>query len=286
MHSFRSEANSSASNKATADNPQSFPLGSSMVGSILAGCLVLASFAAATEYVAPKVTVNNEDHRSIREYRLDVKAFMKLSKNDDEQTQRNAIFNLCELHRELVADSRFESSTQIQSFRRVVANRLENYSKDVKKRLAIEERKQKKSKNSSANKLASTSYADDKDTNSDSNEPTSSSGEKDPSETSDSEEYDAMYQAASDSYNSMTKLSGGPNNLFNYAGGRFAPPWDHGPELVALITNTIDPSFWRQNGGNGSIHYFQPLRVLVIGATTRVHQDTHELLWKIREAGR
>ena len=95
-----------------------------------------------------------------------------------------------------------------------------------------------------------------------------------------------MYHAASDSYNSMAAMSGGPNNLFNYAGGQFAAPWDNGQNLVDLITSTIDPTFWRQNGGNGTIHYFQPLRVLVIGATTRVHQDTDELLRKLRAAGR
>lgn len=302
MHSQNQSSLSQTTNSESSFKPhQTFQTGSFMFGSIVSGILVLVSFSAATEFVAPKnaIVVEDKDHRSIREYRQDVKAFMKLSKNDDEQIQRNAIYNLCVLHQELVADPRFETSSQVQSFRVVVANRLEGYSKEFKKKQAVAVRLEKKHSSKSksdansntlqnsvgnSNALDTTGLVENESVGGGQTEELGSGAASE--EPSDSETYAAMHDAAAESYSSMAAFSGGPNNLFGYAGGRFAPPWDHGPELVALITSTIDPSFWRQNGGNGAIHYFRPLGVLVIGATTRVHQDTNELLLRIRQAGR
>lgn len=208
-------------------------------------------------------------HRSIREYRLDVKTFMKLSKSKDAQTQRNAIFNLCELHWELVTDPRFETNQQVQGFRVVVAKRLDGFVKDFRNQQRREYRKTK------------AGNADDTDGEPDVNGLAVVDGH----ENSDARTEQEMYAASSDAYSLIGQFAGGPNQLFGYAGGQLGPPWDHGPELVALIQNTIDPSFWRENGGNGVIHYFKPLRVLVVGATTQVHHETLDLLYKLRAAG-
>lgn len=221
-------------------------------------------------------TNQNSECRSIREYRLDVKTFMKLSKRDDAQIQRNAIFNLCELHWELVNDPRLETNQQVQGFRVVIANRLEAFAKEVEKqqlrsaRLAWQNRK---------NGSDETRNEETR-----SNAPPTERKVSDSAGPSHVDEGEAMYQSSSDAYYSMGQLTGGPNQLFGYAGGRLGPPWDHGPDLVNLIQNTINPDFWRANGGNGVIHYFRPLRVLVIGASTQVHQDTLDLLYKLRSS--
>jgi hypothetical protein len=47
---------------------------------------------------------------------------------------------------------------------------------------------------------------------------------------------------------------------------------DSGQELVDLIQTTIAPDSWDVNGGPGSIVYYQPLRVLVVRQTDRVHE--------------
>ena len=219
-----------------------------------------------------------EEHRSIGDYRRDLKKFMKLSKHDDEQLQRNAIFNLCALHYELVLDPRFKTSEQIKSFRVVVAKRLEGFAKEFKKSKLVEARKSKKRNRSmSAGKDTQTGQKD--------SDPSQSDNEAEATEESEEEaEYEAMYQSASQTYQDLGQISGGPNQLFNYAGGQFGSPWDHGDQLVALIQNTVDPDKWRDAGGNASIHYFRPLRVLVINASWETHDKTERLLWMLRAA--
>ena len=48
--------------------------------------------------------------------------------------------------------------------------------------------------------------------------------------------------------------------------------------LVELIQRTVHPDFWETTGGPGSIRYFAIKRVLVVRATTQVHEDLVALL--------
>ncbi len=258
--------------------------------------------------------LQNED-RSIGEFRQDLKAFMKLSKSDDAQGERNAIYNLCQLHHEIVCDPRFENSQHLPSFRVVIANRLEKYSKDQrneKLRLDREAKKQKKhqedehEKGESPNRPAESNSANtnsedesgqtkDDESNTYSKTGSTNSGTTDSGDSTndltkgknggddDSDSLSAMQDAAAEAYYSMGAASGGPNQLFDYA-GQLGPPWDHGEELVDLIVNTIDPSFWRRNGGTGSIHYYQPSRVLVVSAPQQGHDEASDLLNRLRAA--
>ncbi len=224
---------------------------------------------------AAPIDDRNTNHRSIGDYRRDLKKFMKLSKNDDDQLQRNAIFNLCALHHELVFDPRFKSSDQIQSFRVVVAKRLNGFAKEVKKAKLVEQRNDKKQNRILGDQGSSQSSAGFENYQN-TGEPNSND------QSNDDQEYEAMFQSASQTYQDLGQISGGPNQVFNYAGGQYGSPWDHGDELVALIQNTVDPDGWRDNGGNASIHYFRPLRVLVINASQRTHDKTEDLLWMLR----
>jgi len=98
------------------------------------------------------------------------------------------------------------------------------------------------------------------------------------------QESEAVFQSALQSYDSLSQLSGGPVGVFDYAGARMGAPWDHGQQLVELIQSTIDPAFWRDSGGSGSIEYYRPSRVLVISGSRRVQELTEDLLWKLRAA--
>ena len=216
-----------------------------------------------------------EGQRSIGDYRRDVKTFMKLSKSDDKPTQRNAIFNLCALHYELVKDSRFRTSTQVQSFRVVVAGRLEAYSKDHSKEL-----KKQKAAQLKRERLARKHQRSDSSQQELSSASSVEVADQAQEETIDQDE--AIYQSALQSYDSLSQLSGGPAQVFDYAAPRMGAPWDNGALLVNLIQNTIDPDVWRDNGGNASIHYYQPGRVLVINASQKTHEKTEDLLWKLR----
>ncbi|MGV3482787.1 MAG: hypothetical protein ACO1RT_00060 [Planctomycetaceae bacterium] len=53
---------------------------------------------------------------------------------------------------------------------------------------------------------------------------------------------------------------------------------DSGWQLVELIQRTVHPDFWDNTGGPGSIRYFAIKRVLVVRATTEVHEDLAALL--------
>lgn len=240
----------------------------------------------------PQIKTDDSDTRSIGDYRADLKTFMKLSKDDDEQIERNAVFNLCQLHFEITIDSRFETSQQLQGIRAVIAKRLETFSKDVENKHLRKQREAKRSQNRSSGSSPQSTDGSNQTSLPDTGSSTGSaaSGSEDENDTynessgseSDSGTNDAMNNAASESYYSMGALSGGPNQLFGYAGGRFAPPWDHGEELVELITSVINPTFWRRNGGVGSIHYYQPSRVLVIRATQQGNEEVGDLLEKLR----
>lgn len=232
--------------------------------------LSVACFILPAEAIAGHQDVNQ---RSIRDYRRDVKTFMKLSKSEDEQTQRNAVFNLCALHHELVSDSRFRTSTQVQSFRVVVANRLEGFAKRQTKEFKKAKLASSKLARERQAKVRNESLASEPEENLEAR-----------NDTAHKDEAQVVFQSALQSHDLLAQFSGGPAQVFDYAGGRRGAPWDNGQLLVNLIQNTIDPASWRDNGGNGAIHYYQPGRVLVINGSQRVHELTEELLWKLRAA--
>jgi hypothetical protein len=60
--------------------------------------------------------------------------------------------------------------------------------------------------------------------------------------------------------------------------------FDYGPELVDIIQRTISPETWDINGGNGSVVYFAPLRVLVVSAPGTVHDQVGDVLGQLRAA--
>jgi hypothetical protein len=53
-------------------------------------------------------------------------------------------------------------------------------------------------------------------------------------------------------------------------------------QLVELIQRVIAPDFWESRGGPGSIRYFAMRRVLVIRATTDIHEQVRDLLTALR----
>ncbi|MDG1807237.1 MAG: hypothetical protein P8I27_04995 [Pirellulaceae bacterium] len=67
-----------------------------------------------------------------------------------------------------------------------------------------------------------------------------------------------------------------------YHGRAAAGVGDLGPELLNLIQTVIHPDFWNVNGGSGRAHYYQPMRVIVVTATMRVHEDMTSLLQRLR----
>lgn len=232
----------------------------------------VVAFTGIGQHSSPSDQVPVENPRAFGDLRRDLKAFMKNSKRDSEpEIKSAAILNLCQLHQTLVADPRFQTQEAWQGLRIVAANRLKELAKQIEREQL---RRTRNSKSGPGHELPGNELTD--------------AGSHDNSnsfpdlESSGSDSSAEAYRMASLSYNSMGSFSGGPAMLFNYAGGHFGP--DHGPELVALIENTINPDSWRRRGGTGAIEYFEPLRVLVITASAEVQQKSEELLTKLRFA--
>jgi hypothetical protein len=61
------------------------------------------------------------------------------------------------------------------------------------------------------------------------------------------------------------------------------PDVDFGNDLVELIQHTIAPDTWEANGGNGTIMYFSPMRVLVVRQTGEVHDGLIGLVNGLRQ---
>ncbi len=73
----------------------------------------------------------------------------------------------------------------------------------------------------------------------------------------------------------VTKNTTGPGEGIGGGGpGAAAESW----ALVELIQRTIRPDFWDVTGGPGTIQYFAMRRVLVVRATTQVHEELAALL--------
>lgn len=57
---------------------------------------------------------------------------------------------------------------------------------------------------------------------------------------------------------------------------------DDGWELVELIQRIVSPDFWEPTGGPGAVRYFAMRRVLVVRATSDVHEQIKDLLTALR----
>lgn len=228
--------------------------------------LVLAKVAESEQH---RDLESDESLKPVGDYRKDLKVFLKRSKVAEEKSSRlGAIVDLCALHRELVADPRFSINRQLQGFRATAATRLKNCQKSIELEMLREER-------------AAKAVATDKGTGHSVPGP-ERNGNQERSSTLSSEEQYLLHDV-----NALTAAVGGPIRLWNHTGGNFAgPACDYGPDLVRLIETTISPEHWRSAGGNGVIHYYRPLRVLVVTGGSAVHDDLTDLLRTLRSSGR
>jgi hypothetical protein len=171
----------------------------------------------------------------------------------DSASRAAAIRQMCELHGELVADSRYEISDTLQQYRARLWSRLIKVKSELKRQLAKDA--------SETQALADVEVL---------------------------EQADPLSVAVADSLAQTLALAdqsqGGPGALLAF-GGRAGPP-DHGRELVELIERTINPAFWDVVGGPGTIVYYRPLQCLVVRATSEVHGNVGGVLGGLRDAGR
>ncbi|MDO4630400.1 MAG: hypothetical protein Q4C70_14575 [Planctomycetia bacterium] len=76
----------------------------------------------------------------------------------------------------------------------------------------------------------------------------------------------------------------GINNGMN-ADAQNVATQESGEELVDVIQTTIHPDSWEQNGGNGTIRYWNQGNHLIIRQTDENHEEIQNLLNQLRRAG-
>jgi hypothetical protein len=173
-----------------------------------------------------------------------------------------AIREMAALYTELRLDPRLESSDTLQQYKTKLWSRLTRVKRDLERQM------QRQAKAAGSN------------TPSPLNVP---GGGLSSAEVADGASETLAAQLALVSYS-----MGGPAQVLSASGGAFGGgmgPADFGPDLVDLIERTINPQFWDTVGGPGTIYYYAPLRVLVVRATSEVHENVGGLLGGLRAAG-
>jgi hypothetical protein len=159
---------------------------------------------------------------------------------------------LCELHGEIVRDSRYAASDKLKEYRARLWSRLTKIKTELKQQLARDAKTNKEALETAALLQSA----------------------------------DPAAVAAADSLAATLALveqtQGGPGALLGHGGRAIA---DNGRALVELIERTINPAFWDVAGGPGTIVYYAPLQCLVVRATSEVHGKIGGVLGDIRAAG-
>lgn len=238
-----------------------------LFGHLIACCLVFSAPGIDTTHRSETI---GDGAKQIGDYRRDLEAFLARSRStDNELDQIGAVIDLCMLHSEIVGDPRFSENDRLKSFRAVAASRLRKCQKEIEAKLKRAERQAK-------NGPHAKSQLEHREADI-------------PSEMSKNDRLPSpnlyLSEMAVDMH-AITSITGGPITLWQRTPGNFGPLCDYGPDLVRLIETTISPDSWTRNGGTGVIYYYQPLRILVVNASTSVHSDMADFLRTMRSLSR
>jgi hypothetical protein len=195
-----------------------------------------------------------QDGRAYHEYQQRISDLFKQESQAADETERAAsIREMCDLHGEILRDSRYATSPVLKEYRGRLWSRLMKIKTELKHDLA-RDAKANQAKLDEVHAL----------------------------ETADRASVLAADTLAA-SLSLLDQTQGGPGSILAFGGG--AVP-NNGAALVALIERTINPSFWDTNGGPGSIVYYAPLQCLVVRATSEVHGQLGGALKNLRGAGK
>ena len=200
----------------------------------------------AKQKLAEKVALQRPFHELDRQIVATLTQEALLAKQKDEPARAKSAVQLCDLHREVVGDTRFATSEVLQAYQSKLSSRLVRVKKDIQAKLAKEAKR-----------------------------PISE----------EAKAQAAVQSIANESYATSLLLSdyavGSPNLLLAHGGSAVIDA--NGQALVDLIETTIDPESWSTNGGPGTIRYYAPLQCLVIRATGEVHENVGGALGDLRK---
>lgn len=192
--------------------------------------------------------------RKFTEIKKDLESFSKAAiKAETHEARLNSVLDLALLYFEIRTDVRYPMSDTLQGYGRRVNFRLNKVKKEIEKELARQDKKETKKP------------------------------------VEQIEEFDESLMVAaigvSDQMMLMSFTHGGPHRVVDSVGGYFGGIVQADPtELIELIQNVVHPDSWETNGGVGAIGYWSQSMVLVVRATTQVHEDLERFLNMIKYA--
>ncbi len=189
--------------------------------------------------------------RGFHEFHQQITDLLKReSQSKDQAARAAAVRAMCTLHAEIVHDSRYANSDVLKEYRGRLWSRLIKVKAELRQQLA-----RNKSNRESLDNLATLESADSASV--------------------------VAAESLATSLSLLDQVQSGPGQIMAFGGGPGAPDW--GPDLVALIERTINPSFWDTVGGPGSIYYYRPLLCLVVRATAEVHEQIGGVIGGLRK---
>src|SRR5262245_34387481 len=221
-------------------------LGSDQRGSDQGGNAVKSSDSATTS--SHQATASE---RAFHEFHQQISDLLKRESQTKDLAVRAAVVReMCAVHAEIVHDSRYSNSDVLKEYRGRLWSRLTKIKAELKQQLG-----RNKSNKESLENLAMLESADSASI--------------------------AAAESLATSLSLLDQVQSGPGQLMAFGGAPGAPDW--GPDLVALIERTINPSFWDTVGGPGSIYYDRPLLCLVVRATSEVHEQIGGVIGGLRK---
>jgi hypothetical protein len=252
------------------------------LGQLLLACCLVLNFEPPMSEPEPSPPA-----KSLRDFELQVNAAIKQARLARSMNQKKAaIFDLVDIHGEIVGDARFQESETLHHLRGRVASVLIDFKTELT-RQARNNQLRKAARPRSANAPGDAAIDAASDAVS-----------------------DAMGEAMGDQILLVSSSLGGPVSLlqqqrplayedssrkdrqgsFGRADGAAAlgaggggVVSDDGPGLISLIQRTIRPEFWDVNGGPGTIIYWDTWHCLIVRATAEVHHQIGGLAGGLRQ---
>lgn len=188
-----------------------------------------------------------DDVREISAIRKEVSELLRTeSAATDDATRGQKVRRMADVYLEVVGDERFVTNPLLQQTKSKLHTRLIKIRDDLKRRRNIDQRIVEKRR-------------------------------------SDGDQQQQREVAASLATHLQlaSQTLGGPAAVFEGATG--GASIDYADDLIDLITETISPTHWNVNGGEGSIMFYRPALALVVRASSEVQSGVGGLLGGLRE---
>jgi hypothetical protein len=187
------------------------------------------------------------DAREISTIRKEVSELLRTeSAAEDDATRSRQVRRMAEVYLEVVGDERFVANPLLQQTKSKLHTRLLKIRDDLKRRRSIDQRTEEKRR------------SDD-----------------------DQQQQREVAASLATHLQLASQTLGGPAMVFEGASG--GAPIDYADDLIDLITETISPTHWNVNGGEGSIMFYRPALALVVRASSEVQSGVGGLLGGLRE---